>query len=96
LSYFGSDLPEAANFFEKPELLIFNPKYRIVPDLEHIIMDNRQRFPTHLQNADASEMRRQLHGAIEDVTKKVRTNYKIAIPQYYVCPHMSHVEDGLQ
>jgi len=83
LSYFGSDLPETANFFEKPELLILNPKYKIVLDIEHIITDNKERFPLHLQQADASEMRRQLHGAIDDVTKKVRTNYKIAIPQYF-------------
>jgi len=83
LTHFGSQLPETADFFEKPELLILNPKYKIIPDIEHIIRDNRTRFPLHLQNADDSEMRRQLHGAIEDVTKKVKTNYKIAIPQYY-------------
>lgn len=83
LELFGSTLPEPANFFEKPELLILNPKYKIVPDIEHIIKDNKDRFPFHLQQADDSEMRRQLHGAIEDVTKKVRTNYKIAIPQYF-------------
>lgn len=83
LSCFGSDLPQPANFFEKPELLILNPKYKIVPDIEHIITDNKERFPLHLQKADDSEMRRQVHGAIDDVTKKVRTNYKIAIPQYF-------------
>lgn len=83
LSTFGDNLPEPANFFEQPELLLLNPKYKIVPDIEHIIQDNKDRFPIHLQNADDAEMRRQLHGAIEDVTKKVRTNYKIAIPQYY-------------
>ncbi len=64
-------------------LIILNPNYKIVPDIEHIIKDNKGRFPLHLQNADDSEMRRQLHGAIEDVTKKVKTNYKIAIPQYF-------------
>lgn len=83
LTHFGNELPEPANFFEKPELLILNPKYKIMPDIEHIIIDNKDRFPSHLKNADNSEMRRQLHGAIEDVTKKVKTNYKIAIPQYF-------------
>lgn len=83
LASFGSELPEPASFFEKPELLILNPKYRIVPDIDHIITDNRSRFPIHLQNSDDHEMRRQLIGSIEDITKKVRTNYKIAIPQYY-------------
>jgi hypothetical protein len=83
LQNFGSNLPEAANFFEKPELLLVNPKYKIVPDIEHIISDNLDRFPVHLKTADGAELRRQLHGSIEDVAKKVRTNYKIAIPQYY-------------
>ena len=83
LSAFGATLPEPANFFEKPELLLLNPKFEIVPDVEHIISDNRDRFPDHLRSADDAELRRQLAGAIDDVKKKVRTNYKIAIPQYY-------------
>lgn len=83
LSTFGVTLPEPANFFENPELLLLNPKFEIVPDVEHIISDNKDRFPDHLKKADDAELRRQLTGAIDDVKKKVRTNYKIAIPQYY-------------
>lgn len=83
LEKFGGLFPEPAYFFEKPDLLLINPKYAIVPDIEHIIEDNKSRFPTHLQNADNAELRRQIKGAIDDVTKKVRTNYKIAIPQYF-------------
>jgi hypothetical protein len=83
LEKFGESFPEPAYFFEKPELLLVNPKYKIIPDIEHIIEDNKGRFPLHLQNADNAELRRQIKGAIEDVTKKVRTNYKIAIPQYF-------------
>lgn len=83
LEKFGEKIPEPANFFEKPELLLLNPKYKIIPDIEHIIQDNKDRFPLHLQTADNAELRRQLEGSIKDVTKKVRTNYKIAIPQYY-------------
>lgn len=83
LEKFGELLPEPANFFEKPELLLINPKYKIIPDIEHIIEDNKNRFPAHLQKSDNAELRRQIKGAIDDVTKKVRTNYKIAIPQYY-------------
>ena len=83
LRHFSSNLPDIANFFEKPELLIFNPKCELIPDIEHIITDNKSRFPAHLQSADDSELRRRLFGAIEEVKKKVRTNYKIAIPQYY-------------
>ena len=83
LTHFYNNLPEIANYFEKPGELIFNPKCNLIPDIDHIISDNLTRFPPHLQNANDSEIRRQLFGAIDDVKKKVRTNYKIAIPQYY-------------
>ena len=83
LKYFSDNLPEQANYFEKPELLIFNPKCELIPDIDHIISDNNDRFPKHLQNTDEAEIRRQLAGAIDDVKKKVKTNYTIAIPQYY-------------
>ncbi len=83
LEKFGESLPDPAYFFDKPELLILNPKYKIIPDIDHIIEDNKDRFPIHLQNADNAELLRQVKGSIEDVTKKVRTNYKIAIPQYF-------------
>lgn len=83
LRHFSNFIPNVANFFDKPELLIFNPKCDLIPDLDHIIKDNLSRFPTHLQNADDAELRRQLVGAIDEVKKKARTNYKIAVPQYY-------------
>ncbi len=83
LRHFSSNIPEVANFFEKPELLLFNPKYELIPDIDHIIKDNILRFPIHLQNSGKAEIRRQLIGSIDEVKKKVRTNYKIAVPQYY-------------
>lgn len=83
LRHFSNFIPDVADFFDKPELLIFNPKCDLIPDLDHIIKDNLSRFPTHLQNADDAELRRQLVGAIDEVKKKARTNYKIAVPQYY-------------
>jgi len=83
LRNFSHNIPEIADFFDRPELLIFNPKCDLIPDIDHIIRDNISRFPSHLQNADDAELRRQLTGAIEEVKKKVRTNYKIAVPQYY-------------
>ena len=83
LKHFSHSIPDVANFFEKPELLIFNPKCELIPDLDHIIDDNLSRFPPYLQRADDAELRRQLVGAIDEAKKKVRSNYKIAVPQYY-------------
>ena len=83
LRHFSQSIPDVANFFDKPELLIFNPKCDLIPDLDHIIRENLSRFPSHLQGADDAELRRQLVGAIDEVKKKARSNYKIAVPQYY-------------
>jgi hypothetical protein len=83
LKHFSQNIPEIANYFEKPELLIFNPKCELIPDIDHIIKDNISRFPPHLQSSGDAELRRQLIGAIDEVKKKVKTNYMIAVPQYY-------------
>ena len=83
LKNFHDHLPEIADFFQKPEELIFNPKCNLVPDIDHIIEDNKERFPSHMQHYDSAEIRRKLEGAIEEVRRKVRTNYKIAVPQYF-------------
>jgi hypothetical protein len=83
LRHFPGYLPDIANYFDKPELLLFNPKFELIPDIDHIINDNIARFPPHLHRADDAELRRQITGAIEDVRKRARTNYKIAVPQYY-------------
>lgn len=83
IKYFSANIPETANYFQKPEQLLFNPNCSVIPDYDHILKDRADRFPNHLKEADLSELRRQLIGAIEDVKKKVRTNYTIAVPQCY-------------
>lgn len=83
LQHFSTNIPDVANYFTNPELLIFNPKKRLIIDVDHIINDNISRFPAHLKTADKAEVRRQLVGATDEITRKVRTNYKLAVPQYY-------------
>ncbi len=83
LKYFSSNIPTRADFFSDPSALIFNPNCNIIPDIDHIINDNRSRFPAHLQSTGDDNMRRQLIGAIDEVIKLVKTNYKIAVPQYF-------------
>jgi len=83
LKHFSDNLPEIADFFENPALLLFNPRCELIPDIDHIISDNISRFPAHLQQSDDGELRRQLVGSIDEVRKKVKSNYKIAVPQYY-------------
>lgn len=83
LSKFPSNLPNIANFFQKPEDLLFNPSCELIPQIDHIISDNIDRFPSHMASLGDDEVRRRLEGAIDEVRKKVKTNYKIAVPQYY-------------
>lgn len=83
LNIFKSNLPQIANYFQRPEDLLFNPNCTLIPQIDHIIEDNKDRFPLAMQTCGEDEMRRKLEGAIEEVKRRVRTNYKIAIPQYY-------------
>jgi hypothetical protein len=83
LSHFSQQQPSAANYFTHPELLIFNPKLSLIPNIDHIIEDNKHRFPPPLNTAGATEVRKSLVGAIDDISKRVKINYKLAIPQFY-------------
>jgi hypothetical protein len=83
LQTFPGHLPAIADFFQKPEDLIFNPSCQLIPQIDHIIEDNIARFPKHMQSLDSNEIRRRLEGAIDEVKRRVKTNYKIAVPQYY-------------
>lgn len=83
LQYFNSRMPALADFFQKPEELIFNPNCELIADIDHIIEDNQGRFPIHLQNYSSADLRKALEGAIEEVKRKIKTNYKLAVPQFY-------------
>ena len=75
--------PERANYFEKPELLLFDWHYPIDVQYKHILDDdrNKDRLPKEfLQSANKINI---LNGAIDTMKKKVSANYKLAIPQYY-------------
>ncbi|WP_295651926.1 DUF3825 domain-containing protein [uncultured Mucilaginibacter sp.] len=83
LTHFSQNQPQSANYFDQPDLLLFNPKLELIPDIDHIIQDNKKRFPDPLKTAPDREVRSRLIGAIDDISKRVRINYKIAIPQFY-------------
>ena len=75
--------PERANYFEKPELLLFDWHYPINVHYTHILDDerNKQRLPKDfLESANKINI---LNGALDSMKKKVSANYKLAIPQYF-------------
>lgn len=75
--------PERANYFENPELLIFDWHYPIDVQYKHIIgnENNKKRLPQDF--LESSNMINILNGAIDTMKKRVSANYKLAIPQYY-------------
>ena len=76
-------LPERANYFEDPSLLIFDWHYPVRVQYGHILDDprNQARLPQSVVN---SKMKLKIFtGVIDTSIKKVIANYKLAVPQYY-------------
>ena len=78
-----TDRPERANYFENPELLIFDWHYPIDVYYKHILDDekNKNRLPQEFLNSDNKI--NIINGALDTMKKRVSANYKLAIPQYY-------------
>ena len=76
-------LPERANYFEDPSLLVFDAKCDINVQFRHILEDpnNQSRLPDEIKTAKNIQL--VLTDAIDTMKKKVMANYKIAVPQYY-------------
>lgn len=52
-------------------------------NVEHIIEENRERFPQPYVSMESYALQTFLKGAIDDARERVRRSYKTAIPQYY-------------
>lgn len=76
-------LPENANYFDNSSDLIYDTKLNLRPNINHIIDDNINRFPKALQIMDKYQLGVLLEGTINDAIKRIRRNYKTAVPQYY-------------
>lgn len=76
-------LPERANYFQDPSLLIFDPNCKINVQYKHILEDedNKRRLEDILgENQNLISL---LRGEIETMKLKVSANYKLAVPQYF-------------
>jgi len=81
LTYFAQR-PDLPNYFTDPSELLYDTRVELVVDIDHVIGDNKDRFPTELQGNDFA-LRGALDGAISSAKRRVRRNYKTAIPQFY-------------
>ena len=78
-----SDRPERANYFEKPELLLFDWHYPVDVYYKHILDDERNKSRLPKEFLESNNMVNILNGAIDTMKKRISSNYKLAIPQYY-------------
>ena len=78
-----TSLPERANYFDKPELLIFDWHCPINVQYSHILdeIKNKNRLPNKIRNNKNLPML--INGAIDIMKRRVSSNYKLAIPQYF-------------
>ena len=78
-----SELPEMAHYFDDPSDLVFDTRKEMRCNIEHIITENKERFPEPYRGMDDYALQTFLKGAIDNARERVRRNYKTAIPQYY-------------
>ena len=81
LENFGAALPELANYFTDPSVLLYDRRLQLHINIDHIL-EHMERFPESVR--DSPFVARQLVTSAESNTKKrVYRNYKTAIPQFY-------------
>jgi len=76
-------LPEMAHYFEDPSCVVYDTRKELRANIEHIISDNKDRFPADLKRMNTYALQNIVKGAIDSVLERVKRNYKTAIPQYY-------------
>ena len=78
-----SSLPDVANYFDDPSDLLYDTSLELRLNIDHIIDDNLSRFPASYQTMDKYQVGTILQGTIDDAKRRIRRNYKTAVPQYY-------------
>ena len=76
-------LPEMCHYFEDPSFLVYDTRKELRANIEHIIADNRIRFPAEVQAMSDYALQNLVKGAIDSVRERVKRNYKTAVPQYF-------------
>lgn len=76
---------QRANYFDNPNALIYNIKLNIIPQWNHILYDeeNFLRIPEQIRTNGKDFCQNIITGAIEVVKKRIESNYKTVVPQFY-------------
>lgn len=79
-----SPLPQIAHYFDDPAELLYNTSIELRENVDHIIMDNKTRFPEPFRSMqDNHQLQIALKGAIDHAITRVKRNYKTAVPQFH-------------
>lgn len=78
-----ASLPEIVAYYDDPSHLVLDTRKEIRPNVEHIIADNRERFPKELQILSNLALQHLLKGSVDSAIERAKRNYKTAIPQFY-------------
>lgn len=79
---FFAQTPELATYFENSTELVYDWKRELIVDYDHVIRDNGDRFPHNL-GEQPRVARAALEAAIQAAKRRVKRNYKTAVPQFY-------------
>ena len=77
-------LPEMAFYYDDPSKLIYDVRKELVVNIEHMIVDNKSRFPAPYNTMPDYNLKLYIDGCVKAAIERVRRNYKVAIPQYFL------------
>lgn len=75
-------LPELANYFDEPGVLLYDRRLDLYIDVDHIVDDNIHRFPEEVRG-NKYLAQQTLEAARRLTEQRVYRNYKTAIPQFH-------------
>ena len=75
-------LPDIATYIEDPSELVYDDRYELEVDYDHILNENKERLPDVLQGNSALA-RNAVEGAIGQLRQRLMRNYKLAVPHWY-------------
>lgn len=75
-------LPDIATYIDDPGELVFDHRFELEVDYQHILNDNKERLPDVLQTNSALA-RNAVEGAIRQLKERLKRNYKLAVPHWY-------------
>jgi len=83
-SYLNAN-PELASYFARTSEMVYDVEKRLNPDWDHILQPDSstlERFPEKYRR-DPALLRTLLDGALKGLERRIRRNYKTAIPQFH-------------